>query len=146
MENLEFMHRLVSERILSPQKAELLNKIMNQDALAVLSYLIRACATRKEELCILWGDSIGLAFVDLSQTLVQSDLVRKLPKSVARRHKVIPLYQFGDVVTIASANPACQSVLDEVKKYLGLPVSPMFSPPEDIDRALQKYYGSDTPE
>lgn len=141
MENTEFM-RLLSERILNRSQIEKLDRRLNQDALAVLAYLIKVWPARKEQLCALWGDSIGHAYVNLKQTLVQEDLVRSIPAPVARRLRILPLYRFGDTITVATTNPENLSGLDEVAELLGFPVSPMFSPPGDISDALDKYFPS----
>jgi len=140
--NPVFIDLLISEKILTKEDSDKLIQKYNGNSSSILDYLILKGAARKNILGKLWGDSIGVAFVDLNKTLFQSQVVTKLPRKFARKNHVIPLYQMGRVVTIASASPTDQKLLNEVEAVIGLPVSPVFSFPKDIDDAIEIQYQS----
>jgi type IV pilus assembly protein PilB len=140
--NHAFIDLLITEEVISRDASERLLRIHRDDAFAILAHLIRANAHQKNTLARLWGDSIGVAYVDLAKTLFQSEVVALLPQEFARKHRIIFLYQFGDNVTAAVADPANLLMLREAEKLSGLAVSPVFSLPEDVEAAIDLEYQS----
>ncbi|MBW1913922.1 MAG: type II/IV secretion system protein, partial [Deltaproteobacteria bacterium] len=55
----------------------------------------------------------------------------------AKEHRVIPIYQMGDIVTIATADPTNQYIIKKVEKLMGSPVSPVFALPKAIEDAIE---------
>jgi type IV pilus assembly protein PilB len=138
--NPDFFHLLVSKGLLKQKEAEILIKKYHDDSLAGLIYLLDQNRTKKKQLSLLWGDSVGAAYVELEKTLYQPDIVHKIPGSIARKYKMIPVYQFGETITMATADPGNNVMVQEVEKLVGMPISPVFSLPEDIESALESEY------
>ncbi len=87
------------------------------------------------------ADSVNCSFVDMKQTLFQPEALEKVPKEVAQKLCVIPLYSMGAGITIAMANPFDTRAISELHKYCeGLIVSPVFSLQQDIKTAIDKNY------
>ncbi|MBF0318305.1 MAG: type II/IV secretion system protein [Nitrospirae bacterium] len=140
MNNPEFMSLLVSNGFLTGQDSESLLRKYKNDAFAVFMYLVKGAAAQKQEFCKLWGDSIRTAYVDLEKTLFQHSIIQKLPVKFARDNCMIPLYKFGDTVTVAASEPQKALVLKEAARHLGSPVSAVFSFPGDIEDAIDIHY------
>jgi len=140
--NPAFTDLLISERILTAEDTQKLLQKYKGNAFSVLDYLVHGGVARKNHLGKLWGDSVGVAFVDLNKTLFQARAVKMLPEKFARKTRVIPLYELGGVVTLAVASPTNQNILKQAEIKIGSPVSPVFSFPEDIEDAIEIQYQS----
>ncbi|MBU2551607.1 MAG: Flp pilus assembly complex ATPase component TadA, partial [Proteobacteria bacterium] len=136
--NPRFIEQLEGKGVLTPQDSRALLNKFQDDAMEVLRYLNRGGAA--PDLNRLWADSLGLAYVDLNKTLFQAQAVRRIPPDMARKNTVIALYQVGEALTVAMAHPEDRRLLNEIEKIVGLPVSPVFSPPEEIDDAIEIQY------
>ncbi len=112
------------------------------DAARLLRYVIRQERIPKEEAVRLWADGFGVAYVDLEQTLFQPEVVQRLPRSVAERHRMVPIYEVGSAVTLAMANPADQKAVAAARDAMGSAVSPVCALPELVDRAIEVEYHS----
>ncbi|MCU0571909.1 MAG: GspE/PulE family protein [Syntrophobacteraceae bacterium] len=139
-QNPLFMELLVSRGIVGEAAGRRLLRRYHDDAFAVLMHLVRMNPHQKTLLARMWGDSIGVAHVDLNKTLFQREVVQRLPESFARKNHIILLYQFGEAITAASADPANQFMLREAQSVLGCPVSPVFAFPNDIEAAIEVEY------
>lgn len=135
-----FKDLLVSKGILTEQDFIKLKIKFKDDGLSVLEHLFRTGAAEKSVLGMLWSEAIGVAYVDLDKTLFQSQLVAKLPKDFAVKNHIIPLYQLGEKVTVAAANPANLDVINEAEWLMEVPVSPVFSFLGDIADAIKIQY------
>lgn len=140
--NDQFIQTIVSEKILTEENVRKILLQHNENALAVLSHLVQEREDRKQDLCRFWGDAIGKSYVDIEKTLFQHDIVQKLPAEFARKNKMIPLYQMGDVVTVATADPVNLFVIEEAERLIGHPLSPVFALPADIEDAIEVEYQS----
>lgn len=137
-----FFAPLLSQDIIREEELNPLVNKCNGDRLAVLQQIARAKPSRKELLGRLWGDSIGFSYVDMDKTLFQPQAVEKLPENMARKLKIIPIYQIGDVVTIAAASPEDAGTIRMVGDLIRAQVSPVFSFAEDILDAIEIQYKS----
>jgi len=135
-----FFERLVSEKILTKEDSSRLADKYKSDISSVWDYILHGNFCKKEVLGKLWGDSIGVSYVDLNKTLFQSQIVSKLPEQFARRNRVIPIYKMGDVVTVAAATPTDQEMLKKAETGIGSSISAVFSFPADIDDAIEIQY------
>jgi len=144
IQNPGFIAEIISRSIITAEDYARLSVKHKGDDFSVLMHLFNGAARKKEELGKLWSDSLGVAYVDLAKTLFQSNVVEKLPEKFARMQHVIPLYEMGDVVTVATSNPSDRSILREAGNLLGRPVSPVFSFPGEIEDAISIQYQSNS--
>ncbi|MCD8493058.1 MAG: hypothetical protein LRY51_14790, partial [Geovibrio sp.] len=98
--NDEFMELLVQEKVLTEEDKTNLLKKFNRSAADILHYLIEGGAASRDLMAKLWGDSINKAYVDLGRTMINYELFTMLPSDIAKKYRVVPLYKFGDTVTI----------------------------------------------
>lgn len=140
--NPTFLKLLVSKGIVNEENLRILREKYEDDAYIILMHLVRTGASRRIYLGRLWADSMGLSYVEMSKTLFQRSVVQRLPEKYARKHGIIPIYQFGDAITVAIANPMDALLLKETSDIIGRPVSPVFSFPEEINEAIEIEYKS----
>jgi type IV pilus assembly protein PilB len=142
MKNLEFIKRLSDERILTTGEASGLVNKFHGDAFAILWHLLKTGRQSKTVLGKMWGDAIGVAYVDLEKTVFEPSVVSKLPEKFARHNHMIPLYQFGggNVITVAAADPTNWQILHEAERIMQQTVSAQFALPEDIEDAIDIQY------
>ncbi|MCP4023110.1 MAG: Flp pilus assembly complex ATPase component [Desulfobacteraceae bacterium] len=140
--NKVFMDLLISTAIITSDDAIRLLDKFHQDAYDVLVYLQEGNVAPKDTLGKLWGDSLKIAYVNLDKTIFESRTVKKLPGKIARKQRIIPLYQMGDTVTVAIKDPRDKEAVDYVQKAIGQRVSVVFSFVKDIEDAIEIQYQS----
>lgn len=142
MAESSFLALLETKGVVAKADIDSLNRRLKGDVAAIRDHLVRTQAAPAGTIAKLWGDSIGVAAVDMDKTLFQSTVVAKLPQALAQKYQAIPLYQLGEAVTVAMANPRNQVALQEIQRAIGDPVSPVFSLPETIVDAIDVQYQS----
>lgn len=142
MRNLNFQQLAVKNDLLTEEEARVLSSKYGGDDFSLLLHLLRGGAAKKDILGKLWGDSQNVAYVDLAKSMFQNIAVQQLKMEYALKSKVIPIYQFGDALTIAMANPADKGIIRELESIVLRPVSVVFSFPDDIEDAIMVQYQS----
>ena len=77
---------------------------------------------------------------NLDKEDVSAEVIRLIPKEVARRHGCIPVRREGDSLIIAMVTPTFSS-LDDLKFLTNLQIVVECQSATQIERALEKYYG-----
>ncbi len=140
MDNPGFFRLVEAKGILTEQDSKNLLRKYKGDAFAVFEYLLEGKVAPVGELERLWGDSIGVSYVDMYKTIFQTKAVQKIPMEFAKEHRVIPIYQMGDVVTIATADPTDHHTIKKAEKLMGSPVNPVFALPKAIEDTIEIQY------
>lgn len=135
-----FGQMLVARGAVSEEFYQRLEAKYKEDSFAILQHLVRSEMAARDILGRCWADALGLSYVDMQRTLFQRRVVQKLPEEYARKHNIIFIYQFGDAVTAATSNPTDKLAIKGAAELAGIPVSPVFAFPEDIENAIEIEY------
>ena len=91
------------------------------------------------------GGALGYDSVDLSRVVVEAEVVRLIPKEVARRYQMLAItYAAEDrVLTVAMADPHNVIALDQVRAQLGgdAEIRPLLAGEAEINKAIDQFYG-----
>jgi type IV pilus assembly protein PilB len=142
-DNRKFLDLLVSESVLIREDSHKISDKFKGNAFEILKYLLKEKVAPRHVLGRLWGDSIGVSYVNLEKSLFQAAVIKKLPEVYARKNRMIPLYQLQGVVTTAMATPQDAALIREAEYLMASPVSAVFSLPEEIRDAIDIQYQSD---
>ncbi|MGD0094189.1 MAG: ATPase, T2SS/T4P/T4SS family [Planctomycetota bacterium] len=141
--NARFREAVIAAGCLSAQEYDDLRQDCNGDDLAVLDHLHREELVSKDTLGKLWGDSLGLAYLNLDKTLIQEEVVKLLPEEFARAHKVVLVYEFFGTITAAMPQPDVM-VARKIGELVGRTVEAVFSLPAEIQAAIELFYQSES--
>jgi type II secretory ATPase GspE/PulE/Tfp pilus assembly ATPase PilB-like protein len=108
--------------------------------LALLQGVIDGKLLPKDDACRLWGDALGVAYVDPFSSVVTDEAIAKLPVDVAKKTHVLPLYILGEGLTVAIATPDDADLIKRLSHITQMIVSPVFALPREIDDAIAVYY------
>ena len=142
--NPQFIDLLLNQAGLAPREVRSFSDAHSEDGLGLLLALTEKYPKRLDEFGQLWGDSIDVAYVSPERSLIQYEVARRLPESVARKVLALPLYEMNYVVTVASPTPEDRQLRHLLEPLLGRHVSMVFAFPNQIRSALDlAYVGTD---
>ncbi len=97
--------------------------------------------TEKQKLkCV--GLQMGVPFIDLARTEIDTDSARIVPHATAVRLLAIPIERTEAAASVAMVNPLDLSALDELQALTGLDVDPMLATEEDVRDAIFRSFGA----
>ncbi len=86
---------------------------------------------------------LGIEFVDLSEVNIDGSLARVLPRTIARKYRVVPVKLEMNNLYLAMSDPLNFVAIEEVRKATRKRVVPMISTMSGIDRAIATLYGNE---
>jgi general secretion pathway protein E/type IV pilus assembly protein PilB len=83
----------------------------------------------------------GAEVVQLAEMPIQDDVIAAVPRHVARKYRVIPVFKHDNSLTVAIADPSDIATIDALNHVLNAEVQVQVASDVDIENALSKYYG-----
>lgn len=89
---------------------------------------------------------LDVQFVDLGGMVIPKELAQVLPRSLARKHNVVPVRGDANTLYIAMEDPLNFVAADAVRMATKRKVVPMLATPDALTRAITDLYGSESAE
>ena len=87
-------------------------------------------------------DQLGVEYIDLNAVDIPADMVRVLPKSVAKKYSVVPVRASRSDLFLAMADPLNFVAMEEVTAVTRRHVIPMIATEAAVQRAIHNLYGT----
>ncbi len=85
---------------------------------------------------------LGLEFIDLNAWETSSEMAQLLPKSIARKHRVVPVRATRTELYLGMSDPLNFDAIEEVSAATRRQVIPLIATEAALDRALQNLYSN----
>jgi len=84
----------------------------------------------------------GLEYVDLGQITVAPEILKMIEVEHVRRYQVLPIQERDDALVLAVGDPMAFETFDSLNHLLQRQLEFVCTTPEQIEKAILKYYGS----
>lgn len=86
------------------------------------------------------SERLSIPKVSVSQMVIDPSILKLVNVDVARRYTLIPIFQIGNTLTLAMADPLNIIAIDEIKYNTGLNINRAIAATSEIRDAIDKYY------
>jgi len=90
------------------------------------------------------AEAYGVEAVELSSFPVEPNAMSRIPLTLARRHRMLPIAVNETTISVAVTDPGDVLALDDIRAATGLVVRPMVVTKDDLDRLLDRYVRAST--
>lgn len=104
--------------------------------------LIAQHLVTEESLLTFLASQLHLERIDLSQQALDPQLVLRLPESLARRYRAIPVQDRGNHYVVGMADPTDLPALDAISRAMGKPVEMALISESQLLHILPQLYGA----
>ncbi len=87
------------------------------------------------------AEQLKIPYLDMQDVKISQNAIRKVPESIARKHRIIPIDIENGMLKLAMADPLNIFAIDEVTIQSGMDVITVLAAESDIERAIQEEYG-----
>jgi type IV pilus assembly protein PilB len=83
----------------------------------------------------------GAEVVNLNDVKISDEVIAMIPRHIARKYRVVPVFRHENSLTVALADPSDLDTIDSLTHLLHLEINLQVASEADIETALGKYYG-----
>jgi type IV pilus assembly protein PilB len=109
----------------------------------VVDYLVANKVIRPGDVTQAKAAQFGAEVVNLASLKIEDDVIAVIPRDVAKKYRVIPIYKTESRVGVALADPSDLNAIDSLAHMLGAEIDQKVASEQDIETALNKYYGGE---
>ena len=107
----------------------------------VLDHLQSSGVIHDDEILLAKAAHFGVEVVSIRDLQLSDEVIQAVRRDIARKYGAVPVFKTEDSVTIALADPSDLDTIDTLQHLLGVPVELRVAAEDDIEEALEKYYG-----
>src|SRR5690242_12550733 len=82
----------------------------------------------------------GAEVVDLNAAKITDEVIATIPRHIARKYRVVPVFKHESSLTVALADPSDLDTIDSLSHLLRMDINLQVASEADIEGALSKYY------
>ncbi|MBR3708189.1 MAG: Flp pilus assembly complex ATPase component TadA [Lentisphaeria bacterium] len=106
------------------------------EALQELKYVER------DELMAMLAQQYGLETLDLTGYEIPDEIIQSMTPEIVHQYNAIPVMIHDDILTVAMSDPTAMDALDGLRYVLNRDVEAVISPQEQIQKVMDRYYGT----
>ncbi len=106
------------------------------------SALVQLSFLEETDLTDFLAKHFGVPAVDLSNMVIEENVIKIIPADIARKYTVLPVSKAGAKVTLAMNDPSNVFAMDDIKFMTGYQVAPVLASESALRKAIDHYYGS----
>lgn len=97
----------------------------------------------EEDIARARASALGLPYMDLTDYLIDQNLLKLVPEAVARKYKVVPLFKVGNTLTVAMVDPNDILALDQVRRVSHMDgLETVLASEKGMQKFLDAYYAA----
>ncbi len=132
---------LVDLGFVTPDKVEELRSEAQAAQVGLVDLMVANHLLRQEDVTQAKAAHFGVEFVNLKDLKIDDDVIAAVPRHIARKYRVVPVFKHDGSLTVALADPSDLDTVDSLQHLLQADISYQVASDADIEAALGKYYG-----
>ena len=106
----------------------------------VVDLMVANKVVRPEDVTQAKAAHFGAEVVNLSELKIADDVIASIPRHIARKYRVVPVFKHDNSITVALADPSDLDTIDSLTHLLRAEIDLRVASEADIEGALSKYY------
>ena len=138
-----FVQLLIEEGLVTKSQIRQALKVQKEQGGRLGEILVQLGHLSEADRTNVLGKQFGMEVIDLDTYPIDPMTVDLLPRSVARKHQVLPLgreEEGENVIKVAITDPLDFEALDNLRFILNSEIMPLLASPEAVRRAIDRFY------
>jgi general secretion pathway protein E/type IV pilus assembly protein PilB len=131
---------LVDLGFVSPDKVNELKAEAQSAGVGLVDLMLANKLIRPADVTQAKAAHFGAEVVNLNDLRIADDVIATIPRHIARKYRVVPVYKHEGSLTVALADPSDLDTIDSLQHLLHMDITLQVASEADIETALGKYY------
>jgi general secretion pathway protein E/type IV pilus assembly protein PilB len=134
---------LVDLGFVTPDKVEELRPEAQSAGVGLVDLMVANKLVRQADVTQAKAAHFGAEVVNLSEVKIEDEVIQAVPRHIARKYRVVPVFKHDGAITVALADPSDLATIDSLAHLLHADITIQVASDSDIEAALSKYYGGE---
>jgi type IV pilus assembly protein PilB len=133
---------LIDQGLITPEQLNAGLEEQKKSKLQLGKCLVKLGAITEDKLVAVLSAQLDISHVVLDNFTFNRTLVQLIPEDMAKRYKVIPLFEKDGVLTVAMADPTNLRTIDHIKFKTGKEIEPVIATEKSISAAIERNFST----
>ena len=139
--NDDYVLQLLQEQgYVSSEQIETVMNSIKQEGETTLDILIQTGAVTEDDVLAMIAAQFGMEYVHVNADLIDPAVKDVIPRDVARKYGVVPVFATDGTVTVALSDPMGYDTVDSLRYVLKRNVDAVVAPRAEVKSAVDKLY------
>lgn len=134
------MKTLCTKKLLVENDIKKALELQKQKGGKLSDILVGMGLVSRSNLVSVLSEELGIPPIDLSRYKISPEVIKLIPKKLAKNYHVVPVSKMGDFLTIAIADPLDVFATDDLAALTHCKISVLIATDKAIDEAINEYY------
>jgi type IV pilus assembly protein PilB len=140
---MEILDLLLKQGVITAEQIEKAKEETKRTGINLEKALEKLGFINEEDIAKAKADALGVIYMDLSDYLIDNEIIKFIPENLAKKYKVVPIFKIADTLTVATIDPRNIEALDQIRKISKVDnVDPVLVSEKGIQRVLDSYYAA----
>ncbi|MFA6129400.1 MAG: type II secretion system ATPase GspE [Candidatus Omnitrophota bacterium] len=139
---MEIIDLLLKQNLITQAQVEKARDEVKRTGIKLEKALEKLGFITEEDIAEARANASGFLYMNLEDYVIDAELTKLIPESIANKYKVVPLFKIMDTLTVGMADPSDIQALDHVRRISKAgSVDPVLVSSKSIEKVLDFYYG-----
>jgi type IV pilus assembly protein PilB len=140
---IEVIDLLLKHGLITQDQVDKAREETKRTGLSIEKVLEKLGFITEEDIANVRAVVLGVPYMDLSNYIIDTELIKLIPENLAKKYKTVPLFKIGDTLTVAMVDPKNIAALDQIREVSKMDtIEPVLASEKGIQKILDSYYGS----
>ena len=131
---------LIDLGFVSPDQVAALRPEAQSSGVGLVDLMVANKLVRPADVTQAKAAHFGAEVVNLSDLKIPDDVIATIPRHIARKYRVVPVFKLDSSLTVALADPSDLDTIDSLTHLLRMEINLQVASEADIETALTRYY------
>ena len=135
---------LIENGVISESQLKKALKIQKQKGGSLKAILVELGFVNEKDLMAALSQGLGIPPIALSRFKIDFEILKLVPRDVARKYQIVPVSKVGNILTIATADPLNVFAIDDIRSFTGFEIGTIIASQKEVQEVIDQHYGEDT--
>ena len=131
---------LIDKNLIKENDLERALSVQREKGGSLSDILVGLNLISRNDLMIVLSEGLGIPPINLSRYKIDPNVIKLIPKKIARNYRILPISQMGNTLIVAMVDPLNILAIDDIKALTGFKINLVITTEKDISEALSQYY------
>ncbi|MFA5260791.1 MAG: GspE/PulE family protein [Candidatus Omnitrophota bacterium] len=138
----EVVNLLIKEGLITEKMLEYARQEAQMSGLNIEKALIKLELVTEEDIVKVRANALGIPYMDLSDYIIDPEIIAMVPKEVCLKFSLVPLFKIGNSITVGMVDPQDIVALDQLRRICKIDnVDPVLVSERGVRRLLDTSFG-----
>jgi type IV pilus assembly protein PilB len=137
---------LIKNNIITEAQLNKALKVQKQKGGSLKDILVELGFVGEKDLMATLSQGLGIPPIMLSRFKIDPEILKLIPRDIAKKYQIVPVSKVGNILTIATADPLNVFVMDDLRSLTGFEIGAIIASQKEVQEVIDQHYGEYTHE